>query len=162
MQSSPAKIELVGNTLALVWSDGKEHFFNSSFLREQSPSAEQAGEADIFGVSLVPLLKGEKQEDWRKSLYYHYHEGGGHGVARHEGVNTERHKLIHFFDKKEWELFDLKNDPDERKSVYGNPEYAKVQAKLLKELERLKKEYEVPAIVYKSHKEIQAEKKKGR
>jgi DUF971 family protein len=50
MQSSPAKIELVGNTLALVWSDGKEHFFNSSFLREQSPSAEQAGEADIFGV----------------------------------------------------------------------------------------------------------------
>ena len=48
------------------------------------------------------------------------------------------------------------------KSVYGNPEYSKIQAKLLKELERLKKEYEVPAIVYKSHKEIQAEKKKGR
>ena len=114
------------------------------------------------GVSLVPLLKGEKQKDWRKSLYYHYHEGGGHGVARHEGVKTLRHKLIHFFDKKEWELFDLKNDPDERKSVYGIPEYAKVQAKLLKELERLKKEYEVPAIVYKSRQEIQAEKKKGR
>ena len=33
---------------------------------------------------------------------------------------------------------------------------------MLKELDRLKKEYEVPAIVYKSHKEIQADKKKGR
>ena len=94
-------------------------------------------EADpkMQGVSLVPLLKNEKPENWRKSLYYHYHEGGGHGVARHEGVKTERHKLIHFFDKKEWELFDLKKDPDERTSVYGNPEYSKVQAKLLKELD---------------------------
>ena len=77
-------------------------------------------------------------------------------------MKTERHKLIHFFDKKEWELFDLKKDPDEMKSVYGNPEYSKIQGRLLKELERLKKQYEVPAIVYKSHKEIQAEKKKGR
>jgi hypothetical protein len=75
-------------------------------------------------------------------------------------VKTERHKLIHFFDKKEWELFDLKKDPDEMKSVYGTPEYAGVQAKLVKELGRLKKQYEVPAIVYKSHKEIQAAKKK--
>ena len=112
------------------------------------------------GVSLVPLLKNEKPKGWRKSLYYHYHEGGGHGVARHEGVKTERHKLIHFYDKKEWELFDLKKDPDERTSVYGNPEYSKAQAKLLKELDLLKKEYEVPAFVYKSQQEIKAEKSK--
>ena len=74
-------------------------------------------------------------------------------------MKTERHKLIHFFDKKEWELFDLKKDPDEMKSVYGNPEYAEVQSKLVKELNRLKKQYEVPAIVYKSNKEIQASKR---
>ena len=47
-------------------------------------------------------------------------------------------------------------------SVYGNPEYSKVQAKLLKELDLLKKEYEVPAFVYKSQQEIKAEKKKKR
>ena len=124
--------------------------------------AEAKADPKMQGVSLVPLLKGESQKDWRKSLYYHYHEGGGHGVARHEGVKTERHKLIHFFDKREWELFDLKKDPDEMKSVYGTPEYAKVQASLVKELERLKKQYEVPAFVYKSSKEIQAQKKKVR
>ena len=28
---------------------------------------------DIQGVSLLPLLKGEKPVDWRKSLYYHFY-----------------------------------------------------------------------------------------
>jgi arylsulfatase A-like enzyme len=134
---------------------------NLDFAQTFLDLAGAQADSKMQGVSLVPLLKGEKPKDWRKSLYYHYHEGGGHGVARHEGVKTARHKLIHFFDKEEWELFDLKNDPDEMKSVYGNPDYAKVQARLLQELKRLKKEYEVPAMVYQSHKEIQAMKKKG-
>ena len=50
MQSSPTRIELVGNTLALMWPDGSEHYFEPSFLRRHSPSAEQTGEADLFGV----------------------------------------------------------------------------------------------------------------
>ena len=50
MQSSPTKIELVGNTLALLWPDGSEHYLEPSFLRQHSPSAEQTGEADLFGV----------------------------------------------------------------------------------------------------------------
>ncbi|MFP6899326.1 MAG: sulfatase, partial [Opitutales bacterium] len=35
---------------------------------------------DMQGRSLVPLLKGETPEDWRRSFYYHYYESGGHGV----------------------------------------------------------------------------------
>ncbi|HAE12293.1 MAG TPA: sulfatase [Opitutae bacterium] len=101
------------------------------------------------GKSLLPLLKGKTPGGWRESLYYHYHEGGGHGVARHEGVKTARHKLIHFYEKKEWELFDLEKDPDEMKSVYGNPAYAKVQDDLLRELERLKQKHKVPAHAYR-------------
>ena len=101
------------------------------------------------GKSLLPLLKGKTPGGWRESLYYHYHEGGGHGVARHEGVKTARHKLIHFYEKKEWELFDLEKDPDEMKSVYGNPAYAKVQDELLQELQRLKQKYKVPAHAYR-------------
>ena len=148
----------------VVEPKSKNHDLTSNLDFAQTFLDLAGSEADpkMQGVSLVPLLKNEKPKDWRKSLYYHYHEGGGHGVARHEGVKTERHKLIHFYDKKEWELFDLKKDPDERTSVYGNPEYSKVQAKLLKELDLLKKEYEVPAFVYKSQREIKAEKKKKR
>ena len=70
-------------------------------------------------------------------------------MARHEGVKTARHKLIHFYEKKEWELFDLEKDSDEMKSVYGNPAYAKVQDELLRELERLKQKYKVPAHAYR-------------
>ena len=45
----PEKIELVGDFLALGWTDGKEVFLDSSTLRTNSPSAEQSGETDIFG-----------------------------------------------------------------------------------------------------------------
>jgi DUF971 family protein len=50
MQSLPTKIELVGNTLALLWNDGTECYLEASYLRQCSPSAEQTGEADLFGV----------------------------------------------------------------------------------------------------------------
>ena len=45
----PQKIELIGDYLAFVWSDGNESMIHASTLRENSPSAEQVGEMDIFG-----------------------------------------------------------------------------------------------------------------
>ena len=76
---------------------------------------------DIQGVSLVPLLKGEKPADWRKALYYHYYEyPAEHMVKRHYGIRTEHYKLIHFYDDiDEWELYDLKNDSTEMHNIYG-------------------------------------------
>ena len=95
--------------------------------------------ADMHGTSLVPLLRGEDPAGWRGSIYYHYYEFPGvHAVARHVGVRTDRYKLIHFYQRDEWELFDLEVDPNEHKSVYGDPEYAYTQAKLTSELERLR------------------------
>ena len=105
---------------------GKDEFLLSLFVGDYKMAVDLAGaqaDSKMQGVSLVPLLKGNKPKNWRNSLYYHYHEGGGHGVARHEGVKTARHKLIHFFDKGEWELFDLKNDPDETTNLATNPNY---------------------------------------
>jgi len=43
-----------------------------------------------------------------------------------------------------WELFDLGKDPNEMKSVYDDPAYKEVRAKLHQELERLRAELEVP------------------
>ena len=64
-------------------------------------------------------------------------------VQRHYGVRTERYKLIHFYQIDEWEMYDLQKDPDEMHSIYDDPAYAKVQAKLKKELKRLRKQYKV-------------------
>lgn len=100
---------------------------------------------DMQGHSLVPLLKGNTPSDWRTSLYYHYYEGGGHGVAKHEGVSDKRYKLIRFYGKGDdkFELFDLETDPTEMKSVYGQPDYAEVQKRLHAELGTLREHYGV-------------------
>jgi len=96
------------------------------------------------GVSLVPLLRGETPEDWRKSVYYRYYEHPAvHMVHRHEGVRTNRYKLIHFYRLGEWELYDLERDPDELRSVYQDPEYAEIRRRLERQLAELRKRYDV-------------------
>jgi len=104
--------------------------------------------SDIQGVSLVPLLKGEKPKNWRKSLYYHFYEyPDEHSVKRHYGIRNERYKIIHFYyDCDTWELYDLKKDPTEMNNLYGKPGYNKLTEKLKKELLKLQVEYKDPII----------------
>ncbi|SDM64719.1 Arylsulfatase A [Catalinimonas alkaloidigena] len=99
--------------------------------------------AEMQGKSLVPILKGETPEDWRKAHYYHYYEHPSeHVVQRHYGITTDQYKLIHFyFEMNTWELYDLTKDPQEINNVYGDPAYAEVQAQLHQELEALRKQY---------------------
>ena len=77
--------------------------------------------ADMQGVSLVPLLKGTPPKKWRKGIYYHYYEYPSvHMIPRHYGIRTKRYKLMHFYQfGDEWELYDLKKDPDELTNIYG-------------------------------------------
>lgn len=97
---------------------------------------------DMQGRSFRQVLQGSTPRDWRKSVYYHYYEfPGAHSVAKHYGVRTEQHKLIHYYDLDEWELFDLEKDPNELKSVYDDPSYATVLGDLRKELQRLRDQY---------------------
>jgi arylsulfatase A-like enzyme len=99
--------------------------------------------ADMQGRNIVPVLKGQTPDDWRKSVYYHYYEfPQPHYVHPHRGVRTERHKLIHFYTIDQWELFDLEKDPQEMKSVYDDPAYAQTVADLKKELTRLMDHYQ--------------------
>lgn len=98
--------------------------------------------ADMHGKSVVPLLKGENPDDWRKSIYYHYYEYPSvHMVPRHYGVRTERYKLMYFYQFDEWEFYDLKEDPDELQNEFGNEKYAEQIAACKKELTRLRELY---------------------
>lgn len=110
--------------------------------------------SDMQGVSLVPLLTGQTPRDWRKSLYYHYYEGPrGHRVTLHEGVATNRFKLLRFYgagiegweDERTglFELYDRETDPNEMHNLYSNPEYAEISEKLKAELLRLRDYYGV-------------------
>ncbi len=127
---------------------------------------------DMQGISLKPLMMAGpssegpappptttigfdkkrldcSQPDWRDSLYYHYYEFFGdrrtaHMVRRHYGIRTDRFKLIHFYNLDEWELYDLHNDPHEMRSVYDDPEYARVVDDLKTRVAELQVKYKVP------------------
>jgi arylsulfatase A-like enzyme len=98
--------------------------------------------ADMQGESFRNLVAG-KTKEWRDAVYYHYYEfPAEHMVKRHYGIRTEQYKLIHFYyDIDEWELYDLKADPQEMTNLYGKPEYAAIQAGLHKKLDELRLKY---------------------
>ena len=110
-----------------------------------------AAPEEMQGESIVPLMKGNTPENWRSSLYYHYYAyPATHNVRKHEGVSEKRYKLIRFYGRdvpngEEWELYDLEKDPQEMQSQYSNPDYAAEIKRLKKELQRLRKYYQVPA-----------------
>jgi arylsulfatase A-like enzyme len=100
---------------------------------------------DMQGRSLVPVIKGKTPEDWRTALYYHYYEyPGPHSVRRHYGVRTKDHKLIHYYNLDEYELFDMQKDPDELNSVYDDSDYEKVAKDLKRRVKEFQDLYQVP------------------
>lgn len=97
---------------------------------------------DMQGKSFRTLMTN-KNTEWRDAIYYTYYEYPSiHMVKRHYGIRTERYKLIHFYyDIDEWELYDLKKDPNEMQNVYNDPEYAEVRNRMHQKLKELRKKY---------------------
>ena len=105
--------------------------------------------ASMQGRSLVPLLRGESPADWRTSFYYRYYDDpGNHRTAAHYGVRTATHKLIHYWKKAAYEMFDLTKDPTEQRNLLHSDEESKPPAiaakfaELKAEITRLQKEYQ--------------------
>ena len=97
----------------------------------------------VQGESFLPILTGQK-ESIRDSIYYAYYELGEHAVPQHFGVRTKTHKLFYLPATKEWQMFDLQNDPHEMKSVYNDPEYRSERDRLVKQYEDLRRKYDAP------------------
>ncbi len=98
------------------------------------------------GRSLAPLLRGEAPAAWRTSIYYrYYHDPGDHNTAAHLGVRTATHKLIYYWKKSAYELFDLIQDPNEQHNLLfdkaSDPLVAAKFTELKAEIVRLQKEF---------------------
>jgi arylsulfatase A-like enzyme len=95
--------------------------------------------SDMQGRSFLPVLRGRPPADWRTSMYYrYYHDPGDHNTRAHYGVRTQTHKLIYYWKKDQWELFDLVSDPQELHNLYGEPGHDAITKSLKSELHRLK------------------------
>lgn len=99
------------------------------------------------GRSLAPLLRGESPGEWRASVYYrYYHDPGHHNTAAHYGVRTATHKLVHFWKKDAYEMFDLIQDPTEQHNLLfdrgSEPAIAAKFAELKAEIGRLQRQYQ--------------------
>ncbi len=105
--------------------------------------------ADMQGKSLVPLLKseGKAPTDWRNSVYYRYSGERTHSVAAHDGVRTADHKIFWVPKTEEYQLFDMKKDPQEMKSVHQDPAYATVLTDMKAELQNARDQYKVHSAV---------------
>jgi arylsulfatase A-like enzyme len=100
------------------------------------------------GYSLLPLFTAGPDTAWRTACYYQYLEYPfPHSVRPHEGVVTDRYKLVRFFGADApdaWELFDRSDDPLEMRNRAGDPALTAVQANLAAALAKLRAELEVP------------------
>jgi len=105
--------------------------------------------ADMQGSSLVPLFKsaGKKPDQWRDAVYYTYYGEATHRVAAHDGIRTEEMKLFWVPKTKEYQLFDLKKDPKELKSVHQDPAYTLTLERLKAQLEQTRKKYRAHSAV---------------
>ena len=96
------------------------------------------------GESMVNLLKGVKEDNWRKSILFEYYldtywpYAGPNQIA----VRTDSYKLVDAFLKNDIdELYDLKTDPGEMTNLINNPKYDKIEEELRNEATKLKKQY---------------------
>jgi arylsulfatase A-like enzyme len=110
--------------------------------------------ADMQGCSFRDNVKGQTPEDWPKALYYRYWmHMAHHDNPAHYGIRTQEYKLIFFYGlpldasgalpdptPAGWELYDLRKDPEELRSVYSDPEYKDVIEDLKGQLLEMKKE----------------------
>jgi len=99
--------------------------------------------AVMQGRSLLPILRGDTPSGWRTAIYYrYYHDPGHHNTRAHYGVRTAAHKLVYFWTKDQWELFDLRSDPAELRNLYGQPGQEAITAELKAALSQLRKDLE--------------------
>ena len=106
------------------WGRDRRRAAGLDRVRRERPAHAGGGEAGVGRLGRV----GE------------VHDPGHHDTRAHLGVRTATHKLIHFWKKDQWELFDLRADPAELRNLYGQPGQEAVTAELEATLARLRAE----------------------
>lgn len=95
----------------------------------------------MHGASWAPLTR-RQNVPWRDACLLEYFEyPSNHCIRKTRAVRTDRWKLLHFWERpEEWELYDLKNDPDEVVNLSDKAEHLSRVKELRAKLEELRRE----------------------
>jgi arylsulfatase A-like enzyme len=109
---------------------------------------------EIQGISLLPMLYGDKSRCQHDAIYYRYWQHLLHrNVTAHYGIRTKKYKLIYYNGQShgltdfedtepEWELFDLQKDSIEMVNCYNDSMYNQVINELKQNLSQLRIYYQ--------------------
>jgi arylsulfatase A-like enzyme len=118
---------------------------NVDFAQSLLDAAGVEHHARMQGRSFWPDLLGTPTEPPAEGMYYRYweHDDRWHRVPGHYGYRTDRYKLVYFYNDgfglpgagpvaypPEWELYDLREDPDELCNVYDDERYQAIRQEL--------------------------------
>ena len=72
---------------------------------------------NMDGIALCDKDWNSSEVQLREALYFHHYDFPNSSmIAKHYGMRTNAHKLIHYYQFGEWELFDLQKDSLESKN----------------------------------------------
>jgi len=100
--------------------------------------------AYMQGESMINLISGKKEKNWRKSILFEYYvdDSWPYAGPNQLAVRTSKYKLIdNFVDNDIDELYDLINDPGEMINLINDKNYDKIEKELRNESKKLQKKY---------------------
>jgi arylsulfatase A-like enzyme len=94
------------------------------------------------GRSLVPLLEGRTPADWRTD-FFHEHLFDHNTIPKYEGVRTQRHTYMRWFEQEPVyeELYDNVADPHQERNLAADPEHADLLGRLRRRCDELRDGY---------------------
>jgi N-acetylglucosamine-6-sulfatase len=96
------------------------------------------------GESMLKLISGQKDNSWRKSIFFEYYVDDEWPFAGPDqvAVRTKNYKLVdNFLNDDIDELYDLINDPGEMTNLINDPDYNFIEKELREESKKLQKKY---------------------
>jgi arylsulfatase A-like enzyme len=117
----------------------EELILNLDFPETILDIAGQSVPNDMQGRSFLPILRGERIEDWRNSFYYRYYYSH-FDTPPHFGIRSTDQKLIYYDSRDEWEFYDLRSDPTEMHDLSKNPAWGNRMFSMKTELTQLQKQ----------------------
>lgn len=82
--------------------------------------------SDKKGVSLLPILKGERVKEVHPYVVSEWHSSRDLSITPGRMIRSKQYKYTHYLEKNAEELYDLYNDSSEKRNLAKNPAYRKV------------------------------------